>query len=168
MKEVLRHKPAAVALSIGLALGLTACSNPFEQTDPNQISACPDGWVNVDPKLHGSHEVNDMGQAIGALEYGRTQLVDNIKNSVDSTDNLIFVDSVPPLYSQAATLLIGKFNDSMYDTTDNLLATPNELFCKSDRWIPTRYYQSPAYVRAAAALEASGIPVDQSTPPTAP
>ena len=41
-KEQLLRRTAAVGAALGIALGATACENPF--SDPNQISVCPVGW----------------------------------------------------------------------------------------------------------------------------
>ena len=154
MKEVLRNKPAAAALSIGLALGLTACSSPFENNDPNDIATCPDGWSTWDSS---GTVPNFIAVSMAQLEGGRTQLVSNIQENAQSIDNRIYKTDVPAKYSAAASLLIGSLDQYTYDASVNPLSTPHQEFCQ-DKLLYT-IYQSPAYVRAAAALHASGIDI---------
>jgi len=157
MRESFPIKATAALLSVSAALGLTACSTPFNRPDPNQLTACSDEWTIQNLDLNNAN----MSQAMAALEAGRSDLVTDIENTIGNSDNQIQVSEVPPKYQVAANLLIGKINEYWYDTSKHKLSTPRDEFCKDAITSSFGVYKSPAYVNATAALEAAGIKVNE-------
>lgn len=160
MKESLIRRTAAATLGLTLAFGATACSNPFNHEDPNDIPECGSNWVdngigaNVDDL-----RVTDMAQAMSELEAGRSQLVTAIHSEIGTSYNMVKTSAVPPQYKVAASLLINRINDYWYDTSKAELDTPAEEFCHDDYGFDQDAFKSPDYVKAEGALAAAGIDI---------
>lgn len=151
-KEQLLRRTAAVGAALGIALGATACENPF--SDPNQISVCPVGWGDGATEIGYPSDLT-ASEAAARLEAGRTELVARIHTATGSNNPKIRTEALPGMYKRAASLLIEQPNETFYDTSQADLETPREMFCNKD--VIHSIQLSPAYVQAESALEASGI-----------
>lgn len=154
MKESLTKKTAAVALGLSVALGTNACGNPFSDKDPNELSACPDGWTA--PVFINQ----EQSQAHAAMQRATGELVAQLQEAAGTSESGIRVARVPASLKNAADILIGKTNQYWYDTSDLKLAGQGAEFCTDDTFT-TWVYPTPAFVQAEAALEAADIPVHQ-------
>ncbi len=150
-KEQLIRRGVAVSAALGIALGASACENPF--ADPNEIPDCPLGWGNDSTQIGYPSQLTMPG-ATAQLEAGRTELVSLIHEELGYSSNEVRADDIPGKYKTAAALLIERTNDYWYDTSKANLATPREQFCFDDIY---NINESPAYVQAEAALKAAGI-----------
>lgn len=151
VKEQLTRRTVAVGAALGIALGASACENPFQ--DPNEIADCPSGWGS-DTTIIGPASGLTMADATARLEAGRTELVSRLHQELGVSSNAVRTEDIPGKYKTAAALLIEQTNDYWYDTNKANLDTPHEQFCIDYLY---RKNESPAYVQAEAALKASGI-----------
>ncbi len=150
-KEKLARRGVAIGAAMAVALGASACENPF--SDPNEISVCPIGWGDGATEIGYPSDLT-MSGATAQLEAGRTELVSRIHHSVGHNNHSQRSDDIPGKYKASAALLIKQTNEYWYDTSQSVLDTPKEQFCNDTLGYT---HVSPAYVQAQSALKTAGI-----------
>lgn len=150
-KEQLARRGVTIGAAMAVALGASACENPF--LGPNDITACPGNWGDGSTSTGYPYDLT-MSDATARLEAGRTELVSRIHQSVGHNNHSQRSDDIPGKYKAAAGLLIEQTNEYWYDTSQSALDTPREQFCNDTLG---NTHLSPAYVQADSALKAAGI-----------